>query len=155
MHSHCDILKVVVLFSDFMHRIVIGTAKTRSFVFGVFMKGDTALEESRPMLGKLSAMEAAGLRDSWKDMALYCAECTRNNDYALFRLLQSMSQELGKWLSNQEEKELEKQICWSKPPPASLTSPPWRLPHTLLRASDVNKVCICGHAVWYKLIGHC
>ena len=63
-----------------------------------------------------------------------------SNDYAHFRLLQRMSQELGKWLSNQEEKELEKQMCWSKPPPASLTSPPWRLPHTLLRASDVNKV---------------
>ena len=75
-----------------------------------------------------------------------------SNDYAYFSLLQNMSQELGKWLSNQEEKELEKQICWSKPPPASLTSPPWRLPHTLLRASDVNKVCLHGHAVWYKLI---
>ena len=77
---------------------------------------------------------------------LYCDECTHTDDYAPFRLLQSMSQELGKWLSNQEEKELEKQMCWSKPPPASLTSPPWRLPHTLLRASDVNKVSIHGHA---------
>jgi len=49
----------------------------------------------------------------------------------------SSTSNLQKWL---EVNDLEKSISWSKPPPERLSSPPWRVPETLLRSKDVNSL---------------